>query len=71
MSALYEPKVGTIALAIQQCLLLAWLYVLTSRLPHTDGIADYNNVVFKVFHLLALSKSVVLICALRFVLFDH
>lgn len=59
---------ATIALAVQQCLLLTCLYVLTSRLPHTGGIAHYSNVVFKVFGLLALSKSVVLIFALRFLL---
>lgn len=73
MSGLYEPKVATIALATEQCLLLACLYVLTSRLSHADDIADYNNVVFNHYNndLLALSKSVVLICALRFVLFNH
>lgn len=66
MSCLYELKVATIALAIEQCLLLTCLYVLTSRLPHTGSIAHYNTVVFKVFGLLALSKSVVLIFTLRF-----
>lgn len=71
MSCLYEPKLATIALAIQRCLLLTCLYVLPSRLLHTVSIADYNNIVFKVFGLFALSKFVVLICALRFVLFNH
>lgn len=63
--SLYKSKVITIVLAIWQCLLLRCLYVLTSRLPDTNHIADYNSVVFKVVGLFALSKSVVLICALR------
>ena len=71
--SLYESKLTTIALAIQQCLQLTCLYVLTSSLPDTNHIADYNSVVFKVAELFALSKSIVLICALRtqtFLLFN-
>jgi len=63
--SLYEFKVITIALAIQQCLQLACLYFLTSWLLDTNHMAGYNSVVFKVVGLFPLSKSVVLSCALR------